>query len=71
MMTSKDGNDLSNLIRVIIDDVCIESFKTDTQNTLPRQIRSVVQKVHGEVQGKQRILHKAHLTRLHRVTWGF
>jgi hypothetical protein len=31
----------------------LESFKTDLQNTLPRQIRSVVQQVQGEVQGKQ------------------
>jgi hypothetical protein len=31
----------------------LDTFKTDLQNTLPRQIRSVVQQDHGESQGKQ------------------
>jgi hypothetical protein len=54
-VASKYGNDLSNLTHVITDDVCntLERFKTDLQNTLPRQIRSVMQQVQGEVQGKQ------------------
>jgi hypothetical protein len=54
-VASKYGKDLSNLTRVITDDVrsMLESFKTDLQNTLPRQIRSVVQQVQGEAQGKQ------------------
>jgi hypothetical protein len=54
-VASKYGNDLSNFTCVITDDVCstLESFKTDLQNTLPRQIRSVVQQVQGEAQGKQ------------------
>jgi hypothetical protein len=49
-VASKYGNDLSNLTRVITDDVhsTLESFKTDLQNTLLRQIRSVVQQVQGE-----------------------
>jgi hypothetical protein len=49
-VTRKYGNDLSNLTRVITDDVCsmLESFKTDLQNALHRQIRSVVQQVQGE-----------------------
>jgi hypothetical protein len=53
-VASKYGNDLSNLTHVITDDVCntLERFKTDLQNTLPRQIRSVMQQVQGEVQGK-------------------
>jgi hypothetical protein len=44
-IASKYGNDLSNFTRVITDDVrsTLESFKTDLQNTLPRQIRLVVQ----------------------------
>jgi hypothetical protein len=43
-VASKYSNDLSNLTRAITNDVCstLESFKTDLQNTLPRQIRSVV-----------------------------
>jgi hypothetical protein len=42
-------------MHVITDDVrtTLESFKTDLQNALPRQIRSVVQQVQGEAQGKQ------------------
>jgi hypothetical protein len=54
-VASKYGNHLSNLMHVITDDVrtTLESFKTDLRNTLPRQIRSVVQKVQGEAQGKQ------------------
>jgi uncharacterized protein (UPF0147 family) len=57
-VASKYSNDLSNFTR----DVCslLESFKTDLQNTLPRQIRSVVQQVQGEVEGKQ--LDLAHST---------
>jgi hypothetical protein len=43
-VASKYGNDLSNLTRVITNDVhsTLESFKADLQNALPRQIRSVV-----------------------------
>jgi hypothetical protein len=54
-VASKYSNDLSNLTRVITDDVCstLESFKMDLQNALPRQIRSVVQQIQGEAQGKQ------------------
>jgi hypothetical protein len=61
-VASKYGNDLSNFTHVITDDVrsTLESFKTDLQNTLPRQIRSVVQQVQGEAQGKQ--LDLAHST---------
>jgi hypothetical protein len=46
-VASKYGNDLSNFTRVITDDVRspLESFKTDLQNTMPRQIRSVLQQV--------------------------
>jgi hypothetical protein len=42
-------------MHVITDDVrtTLESFKTDLQNALPRQIGSVVQQVQGEAQGKQ------------------
>jgi hypothetical protein len=43
-VASKYGNNLSNLTRDITNDVhsMLESFKTDLQNALPRQIRSVV-----------------------------
>jgi hypothetical protein len=54
-VASKYGNDLMNLTRTITveERSTLETFKTDLQNTLPRQIRSVVQPVHGESQGKQ------------------
>jgi hypothetical protein len=61
-VASKCNNDLSNLTCVITDDVhsTLQSFKTDLQNALPRQIRLVVQQVNGEVRGKQ--LDLAHST---------
>jgi hypothetical protein len=54
-VASKYGNNLTNLTRTITEEVRsnFDAFKTDLQNTLPRQIRSVVQQVHGESQGKQ------------------
>jgi hypothetical protein len=54
-VASKYGNDLSNMTRVITDEVhsTLESFKTDLQNALPRQIRSVVQQVQDEALVKQ------------------
>jgi hypothetical protein len=54
-VASKNGNDLTNFTRTIIEEVhsTLDTFKTDLQKMLPRQIRSVVQKFHGESQGKQ------------------
>jgi hypothetical protein len=54
-VASKYGNDLTNFTHTITEEVrsILDTFKTDLQNTLPRQIRSVVQQVHGESQGKQ------------------
>jgi hypothetical protein len=54
-VASKYGNNLSNFMCVITDDVhsTLEGFKIDLQDTLPRQITSVVQQVQGEAQGKQ------------------
>jgi hypothetical protein len=54
-VASKYGNDLTNFTRTITEEVSstLHTFKIDLQNTLPRQIRSVVQQVHGESQGKQ------------------
>jgi hypothetical protein len=54
-VASKYGNDLMNFTRTITEEVrsTLDTFKTDLQNTLPRQIRSVVQQFHGESQGKQ------------------
>jgi hypothetical protein len=44
-VASKYENDLTNFIRTITDEVCstLDTFKTDLQNMLPQQIRSVVQ----------------------------
>jgi hypothetical protein len=47
-------NDLTNFTHTSIEEVqsTLDTFKTDLQNTLHWQIRSVVQQVHGEPQGK-------------------
>jgi uncharacterized alkaline shock family protein YloU len=44
-VASKYGNDLTNFTHTITEEVrsTLDTFKTDLQNTLPRQIRSVVQ----------------------------
>jgi hypothetical protein len=54
-VASKYMNDLTNFTHTITEEVrsTLDTFKTDLQNTLPRQIRSVVQQVKGESQGKQ------------------
>jgi hypothetical protein len=55
VVASKYGNDLTNFTRTITKEVysTLDTFKTDLQNMLRRQIRLVVQQVHGESQGKQ------------------
>jgi hypothetical protein len=47
VVASKYGNDLTNLTRTITKEVhsTLDTFKTDLQNMLPRQIRLVVQQV--------------------------
>jgi hypothetical protein len=54
-IASKYGNDLTNFTCTITKEVrsTLDTFKIGLQNMLPRQIRSVVQQVHGESQGKQ------------------
>jgi hypothetical protein len=49
-VASKYGNNLTNITHTITEEVrsTLDTFKTDLQNTLPQQIRSVVQQVHGE-----------------------
>jgi hypothetical protein len=42
-VASKYGNDLTNFTHTITVRSTLDTFKTDLQNTLPRQIRSVVQ----------------------------
>jgi hypothetical protein len=44
-VASKYGSDLTNFTRTITEEVhsTLDTFKTDLQNTLPQQIRSVVQ----------------------------
>jgi hypothetical protein len=55
VVASKYGNDLMNFTRTITEEVrsILDTFKTDLQNKLPRQIRTVVQQVQGKLQGKQ------------------
>jgi hypothetical protein len=54
-VASKYGTDLTQFTRIIADDMrnTLETFKTDLHNTLPRQVRSVVQQIQGEALGKQ------------------
>jgi hypothetical protein len=44
-VASKYDADLTQFTRIIVDDMrnTLESFKTNLHNTLPRQVRSVVQ----------------------------
>jgi hypothetical protein len=53
-VASKYENDLTNFTPTITKEVrsTLDTFKTDLQNMFPWQIRSVVQEVHGESQGK-------------------
>jgi hypothetical protein len=55
LVTSKYSADFTQFTRIIADDMhnTLESFNTDLHNTLPRQVRSVVQQIQGEAQGKQ------------------
>jgi hypothetical protein len=54
-VASKYENDLTNITCTITEEIrsTLNTFKTDLQNALPRQIRTVVQQVRGESQGKQ------------------
>jgi hypothetical protein len=49
-VASKYGNYLTNFTHTITEEVrsTLDTFKTNLQNMLPGQIRSVVQQVHGE-----------------------
>jgi hypothetical protein len=57
-VASKYGNDLMKFTRTITEEVCstLDTCKTDLQNMLPQQIRSVVHQVQGESQDKQPIV---------------
>jgi precorrin-4 methylase len=50
VIARKYGNNLTNFTRTITKEVrsTLDTFKTDLQNTLLRQIRSVVQQIQGE-----------------------
>jgi hypothetical protein len=70
----KYRNDLTNLTRTITKELCstLDTFKTDLQNTLPWQIRMVVQQVHGESHDNQPGLVPSTpypVAHPHRVTW--
>jgi hypothetical protein len=57
-VVSKYGNDLTKFTHTITEEVhsTIDTFKTDLQNTLPRQSRSVVQQVKDKSQHKQLVV---------------
>jgi hypothetical protein len=54
-VASKYGADLTQVSLVVAEDMrnTLETFKTDLSNNLPRQVRSVVQQILGETQGKR------------------
>jgi hypothetical protein len=53
-VASKYGADLTQFTCIIADDMrnTLETSKTDLHNTLPRQVRSVVQQIQGETQAE-------------------
>jgi hypothetical protein len=53
-VASKYGVDLTQFIRVIVEDLrsMLDTFKTDLNISLPRLVRSIVQQIGGETQGK-------------------
>jgi hypothetical protein len=56
-VASKYDGSLTQFTHIIANDMhnTLECFKTDLHNTLPRQVRSVVQQIQGEAQCKQPI----------------
>jgi hypothetical protein len=57
-VASKYGNNLTNFTCTITEEVrsTLDTFKTDLQNTLPRQIKSMVQQVQGGSHDKQPVV---------------
>jgi hypothetical protein len=53
-VASKYSADLTQFTRVIAEDMrnALETFKQDLNGSLPRQVRAVVQQIHGESHGK-------------------
>jgi hypothetical protein len=56
-VASKYDTDLAQLTRVLAEDVrfTLDSFKHDLDNNLPKQIKSVVKELVGNMQGKQTV----------------
>jgi hypothetical protein len=54
-VASKYGADLTQFTRVIAEHMrsTLDTFKQHLNSNLPRQIRMVVQQIHGETQGKR------------------
>jgi hypothetical protein len=54
LVASMYGANLTQFTHVVAEDMCstLDFFKTDLNNNLPRQVRSVVQQIQGEAQGK-------------------
>jgi hypothetical protein len=57
-VASKYENDLKNFTHTITEEVCstLDTFETDVQNTLPQQIRLMVQQVQDESQDKHSVV---------------
>jgi hypothetical protein len=53
-VASKYVADLTQFTRVVVEDMrsTLDAFKTDMNSSLPRQVRSIVQQIGSEAQGK-------------------
>jgi hypothetical protein len=51
----KYGADLTQFTRVIVEEMCstLDTFKQEMHNTLPRQVRTILQQLSGEARGKR------------------
>jgi cell wall assembly regulator SMI1 len=54
-VASKYVADLTQFTHVVAEDMCnmVDSFKQDMDSNLPRQVRALLQHIHGVAQGKR------------------
>jgi hypothetical protein len=54
-VASKYGADLTQFTHVVAEDIrnTLDTFKADLSSSFPRQVRSIVQQIGGEAQGKR------------------
>jgi hypothetical protein len=54
-VTNRDGADLAQLTQAMGEDVCntLDTFRRNFDNSMPRQIQSIVKEVMGNIEGKR------------------